>query len=141
MAWPKGVPRSGETKARQRATCAKRPVPLCTCCGRPRARRKDGGWTGAHGWCGGCYRRWCLDGRPASGPPAPMAAIWRNAIVNQRRVLEAAWRRGEFARLRSAGYSTAQAARVLGVTYGCGWKYERSRLAARGQEAARNEAA
>jgi hypothetical protein len=50
--------------------------------------------------------------------------IWRNAMVNQRRHLEAMWRRQEFTRLRSAGYTVSQAARVLGVTYRAGWNYE-----------------
>lgn len=101
--------------------------PRCTCCGRERRERtnRPGTCAGARGWCGACYRRWCLDGKPAEGPPPPMVPLWRNAIVNQRRVLEAQWRRAEFARLRSAGYTISQAATVLGVTYRAGWNYER----------------
>lgn len=100
--------------------------PLCTCCGKPRRERADrpGTCAGAHGWCGACLRRWYLDGRPESGPPPPVEPIWRNAMVNQRRHLEAMWRRQEFTRLRSAGYTVSQAARVLGVTYRAGWNYE-----------------
>ena len=115
----------------------------CSCCGRPRRERSNrpGTLEGAHGLRAACLRRWYLDGRPPEGPPPPMHPIWRNAIVNQRRVLEAAWRAQEFARLRSVGHTTSQAARVLGVAYGTGWKYEQARLRTAGEALGEGEAA
>ena len=42
--------------------------PSCTCCGKPRRKRRRGGWIGAHNWCGTCTNLWYTQGKPDGGP-------------------------------------------------------------------------
>lgn len=100
---------------------------ICSCCSKPRRERtnRPGTLEGAHGLCRACLRRWDLGGRPAAGPPPPMSAAQRNLLASSALRGGAAWRAAEFRRMRQAGYTIAQAAGVLGVTYRAGWNYER----------------
>jgi len=99
---------------------------ICARCGNPRRERanRPGTYAGAHEWCGACTERWRRDGRPAEGPPPPMTPAQRNALVNWERSRGREWRLAEFRRMRDAGYTVAQAAKCLGVTYKAGWQYE-----------------
>lgn len=86
-------------------------IPVCGCgCGRPL------GTTGAaHGWRNACVKRWLRAERPESGPPAPMSHAARCAVANAARKAAAAARSTEYARLRDARYTAAQAALRLGM--------------------------
>ena len=102
--------------------------PLCVnpACRKPRRERKDspGNFTGAHGWCEPCAKRWYAAGRPEDGPPAPMSHAERCALANAARKAAVAARAGEYARLRNARNTPAQAARRLGLTADTGQEYE-----------------
>lgn len=92
-------------------------APVCASpvCGQPRKRRADGGWVGAHGWCGPCTWRWYRAGCPASGPPPPMGHAQATAlgreVTNRARREAAREQMAEYARLRRdhpVGYAAWQ---------------------------------
>jgi len=88
----------------------------CRNCGRPRRRRRNGGWQGAFGWCHPCYRRWRDAGRPGTGPPPPMSPAERTARAAEA-VREASRRRlADYAWSRAAGLTVAQAADDVGLS-------------------------
>ncbi len=101
--------------------------PCCTRCGRPRAERDDspGNYTGAHGWCLPCCRRWYNAGRPAEGPPPALSRAECAALSRVGATQDRQWRMAECARLLSAGFSRAQAAKRLSVTVSTAGVYER----------------
>jgi hypothetical protein len=110
-------------------------APRCTCCGGERRERVDspGNYTGAHGWCEACTKRWYRVARPAGGPPPPMTAVQVAALSNQDRVQAAAGRAAECRRLLAAGYSPAQAALRLGVSAATARRYARALPHTRGE--------
>jgi hypothetical protein len=129
MPWPKGIPRSEETRARIRTALlersAKRAIvtPLCACCGKPRTRRKGGGWKGAHGMCQTCANLWYEQGCPEGGPQrAGAERIRRLRETCQRQRTE---RVRDYAWLVSFGETREQAARRVGVSLRTARAYER----------------
>ena len=94
-------------------------------CGAVRQRRSSGeGIEGACGYCRACYDRWRKAGRPISGPPDPRPCGDRAAAANAKRLEERAARVEDFAELRSAGHSVAEASALIGVSLETGGKYE-----------------
>lgn len=90
------------------------PAPICRCCGKPRTRRKNGCWRGAHGWCGTCSNLWYAQGKPEGGPrrsgPERIRRIRATSRAAQLgRLTDYAW-------LRSFGESREQAAARVGVS-------------------------
>lgn len=112
--------------------------PRCLSCGKPRTPRagSPGCFTGAHGWCLPCCRRWYAAGRPEAGPPPALTRAECAALSNAATVAATEHRTAEYARLRGRGYSPAQAALRLGMG-----KYARLRAERAYRQAATREAA
>lgn len=89
---------------------------VCAYCGKPRKRRRDGGWQGARGWCLHCYKRWCAAGKPGSGVPPVMTHAERVArsTATIRRARDE--RLETYAMARSWGESREWAADYAGVS-------------------------
>lgn len=112
-------------------------APLCSCCGKPRRRRKTGGWHGAHGWCHTCTERWYAAGKPASG--VPPRTPQRERILRIRVTTRTAQRDRltDYAWLISFGETREQAAARTGVSVRTARRVYEPMLAA--AEAAREE--
>lgn len=92
----------------------------CRCCGRP-------GHHKGHGYREACWRRWSAAGRPADGPPMPVAPSDRP----YRTAADADELRTRFAGLRDAGLTIPAAAARLRLSFSTANRYEASRRGSR----------
>jgi len=109
---------------------------FCRCCHKPRTRRKNGCWRGAHNWCGTCTTRWYAAGKPPEGPPPRAGEAQRIAAIRDtcRQAQEA--RIEDYAFLRRSGESQETAAARVGVSTRTARRvYERTSISARGEAA------